>query len=71
MMRVMLDTCVLIKFAFIYHKRDKGFKTPKPLMKFEEMRLKYQNISWYRINNNPLTTGSIMITIYGECKNES
>ena len=40
-------------------------------MKFEEMRLKYQNISWYRINNNPLTTGSIMITIYGECKNES
>jgi uncharacterized protein YbjQ (UPF0145 family) len=36
----------------------------------EEMRLRYDNIKWYRINNNPLTKGSIMITIYGVCDDD-
>lgn len=31
----------------------------------EEMRLKY-NPKWYRKSINPLVSGSIMITIYGE-----
>lgn len=29
-----------------------------------EMRLRYQ-VKWYRMSINPLTNGSIMITIYG------
>lgn len=33
----------------------------------EEMRLTHKKILWYRINVNPLTNGSAMITIYGEC----
>lgn len=31
----------------------------------EEMRLTY-NVKWYRMNFNPLVTGSVMIVIYGE-----
>ena len=31
----------------------------------EEMRLKYNDIKWYRISINPLTNGSAMITVYG------
>ena len=42
---------------------DRVNKTLKEMT--EEMRLRYPNIKWYRINNNPLTKGSIMITIYG------
>jgi len=30
-----------------------------------EMRLRYK-VKWYKISINPLTRGSIMITIYGE-----
>lgn len=33
---------------------------------YEEMRLKYDDVKWYRVNINPLTSGAIMITIYGE-----
>jgi len=32
----------------------------------EEMRLKYKDLDWYRISINPLTNGSVMMTIYGE-----
>ncbi|MCK9371174.1 YbjQ family protein [Candidatus Dojkabacteria bacterium] len=32
----------------------------------EEMNLVYKNIEWYRISINPLTSGSIMIIIYGQ-----
>jgi len=31
----------------------------------EEMRLRYRP-KWHRISINPLTSGSVMITIYGE-----
>ena len=31
----------------------------------EEMELKYKNVSWWRLSINPLTTGAVMITIYG------
>ncbi len=33
----------------------------------EEMRLKYK-VSWYRLEVNPLTKGSIVIVLYGERK---
>ena len=37
----------------------------------EEMNIKYSNIQWFRLSINPLTKGSIMITIYGRgVKNE-
>jgi len=31
----------------------------------KEMRLRYK-VKWYRVSVNPLNSGSIMITIYGE-----
>jgi hypothetical protein len=31
---------------------------------------KYKNISFWKLNINPLTNGSVMITIYGEYKHE-
>lgn len=31
----------------------------------EEMRLTYK-VEWYHISINPLTSGSVMVTIYGE-----
>lgn len=35
-----------------------------------EMELKY-DVKWYRLIINPLATGSVMIIIYGETKDES
>lgn len=31
----------------------------------EEMDLKYKHIKWWRLSVNPLTSGAVMITIYG------
>jgi len=44
-----------------YEKRIKD--TTESML--EEMRLRYV-VKWYRISINPLTSGSIMISIYGE-----
>jgi len=41
-------------------------KNLKELIKTAE--LKY-NIDWYRLSINPLSSGSVMMTIYGEYKN--
>lgn len=32
----------------------------------DEMNLKYSDIKWFRLSINPLTKGSVMITIYGD-----
>lgn len=31
-----------------------------------EVEIRYQNISWWKLSINPLLKGSVMITIYGE-----
>ena len=32
----------------------------------KEAEILYKNIKWFRLTINPLTKGSVMITIYGE-----
>ena len=36
----------------------------------QEMNLTYHKIEFYRFSINPLTTGSIMVTLYGRAKDE-
>lgn len=31
----------------------------------KEMNIRYKNISWWKLSINPLTKGSVMITIFG------
>jgi len=32
----------------------------------KESQIKYKNIEWWRLSVNPLTKGSVMVTMYGE-----
>lgn len=41
LLRVMLDTNILIKFAFIYNKIDKGAKIPKNFKNFKDLLDKF------------------------------
>ena len=39
-------------------------KTTKELI--EEIKIKYPDTLWWKLSINPLTSGSCMVTIYGE-----
>ena len=51
-----------------FGKRLRGYEeviTKAHREMIEEMNLRYENIKWWRINQDELTSGAILITFYG------
>jgi hypothetical protein len=52
MLKVMLDTNILVKFAFIYYKEYKKKEIPSYLKKFKELLRLYEKAKFFNIMSN-------------------